>query len=367
VEAAVEAMVGLHSSDPVAVYLSAYARTRRFRPTAMERALYEDRTLVRILGMRRTMFVVPVALAGPIDVSCAQVLAPPERRRLIGYLEEQGVAADGAAWLDDVCARTLAALRRRGEATAVEVSRDVPELTTKLRFGAGKTWGGDVGVSTRVLFLLAVEGAIVRGRPRGSWISSQYRWSTTETWLGEPLATPPLSDAGATLVRAYLRAFGPASRTDLRWWTGWTVRQLSAALDAIEIEEVEIEDAEPGFLLADDDAAVRRPAAWAALLPSLDPTTMGWKLRAWYLGDHAEALFDRNGNAGPTVWANGRVVGGWSQRPDGEIRVGLLEAVDRTAAERIDAERERLARWLGDVRLTPRFRTPLERELANRR
>ena len=38
-------------------------------------------------------------------------------------------------------------------------------------------------------------------------------------------------------------------------------------------------------------------------------TFMGWKERDWFLGEHAEPLFDRNGNAGPTVWRDGRVVG----------------------------------------------------------
>jgi Winged helix DNA-binding domain len=91
---------------------------------------------------------------------------------------------------------------------------------------------------------------------------------------------------------------------------------------------------------------------------------MGWKERAWYLGDHGKALFDTNGNAGPTVWADGRVVGGWAQRRDGEIAVRLLEDTGAEVAAAIDAEAARLGAWYGDVRTTPRFRTPLERELT---
>ena len=55
-------------------------------------------------------------------------------------------------------------------------------------------------------------------------------------------------------------------------------------------------------------------APWVALLPGLDSTVMGWKERAWFLGGHQHALFDVNGNAGPTVWCNGRIVGGWAHR-----------------------------------------------------
>jgi hypothetical protein len=91
---------------------------------------------------------------------------------------------------------------------------------------------------------------------------------------------------------------------------------------------------------------------------------MGWKDRGWYLGDHASDLFDRNGNAGPTVWANGRVVGAWAQTEEGEVVVELFPRLDAATRARLDAERERLAAWLGDVRIRPRFGTPLGKELA---
>ena len=47
----------------------------------------------------------------------------------------------------------------------------------------GKPYAAVGNVTTRVLTVLAAEGKIIRGRPRGSWISSQYRWSTAEDWL----------------------------------------------------------------------------------------------------------------------------------------------------------------------------------------
>jgi hypothetical protein len=363
VEAAANALVGLHASDPATPFLSAMARVGGFTPSDLEAALYEERSLVRMLGMRRTLFVVPRDLAAVVESSCTQALGAPERRRLIGWIEAQGIAEDGQAWVGDVCARTLAALEARGEATAVELSADVPELTAKLTFGEGKTWGGQVGISTRILFLLAAEGSIVRGRPRGSWISSQYRWAPTDRWLGAPLERLPHATASGELLARWLRAFGPATRADIRWWTGWTERQTALALDVIAVEQVALDDDAEGYLLADDLRPVRAPAPWVALLPGLDPTTMGWKQRRWYLGDHADALFDRNGNAGPTVWAGGRVIGGWAQRPDGTVAVELLETVDAATATRVAERQQALERWFGEVRLTPRFRTPLERSL----
>ena len=179
VERATRALIGLHSSDPASVFLSARVRVKNFHIGDLERALYERRSLVRMLGMRRTMFVVDRDVGAVMDASCTQALAPAERRKLVQLVEHQGHASDGAKWLRRVEQLTMRALDELGAATATELSSVVPELKLKLTMGEGKKWGGDFGISTRVLFLLATEGRIVRTRPKGSWISSQYRWATT--------------------------------------------------------------------------------------------------------------------------------------------------------------------------------------------
>jgi hypothetical protein len=75
-------------------------------------------------------------------------------------------------------------------------------------------------------------------------------------------------------------------------------------------------------------------------------------------------LYDTMGNAGPTVWCDGRVVGAWAQRADGEVVWRLLEDVGSDAEAMIAREAASVTGWLGAVRVQPRFRTPLERELS---
>jgi hypothetical protein len=367
VQDAVASVVGFHSSDPATVFLSARARVAGFETPDLEDALYERRSLVRMIGMRRTLFVVPRATAAAMDEACAKPLAARERTRLVRMLDEQGLAARGSAarWLDGVLSDTLEALEQRGVASARELSKDVPALTTKVRFGEGSRWAADVGMSTRVLFLLATEGRIVRARPLGSWISGQYRWARTETWLGASLDRLDRDEACSQLLERYLRACGPATMTDIRWWTGWTVVTVKATLARLEAEEVALDEG-PAFVLPDDVDRVERRSPSVAFLPGLDVTVMGWKERAWYLGSHGARLFDRAGNAGPTIWADGRIVGGWAQTARGTIEIELLEPIGASLAKRIERERRQLQDWLGDVRVTPRFRTPLERELASR-
>ncbi len=357
-------MVGLHSSDPVTVYLSAWARVPRFERQDLADALYERRSLVKLLGMRRTLFTVPRDLAAVIATGCALPLADAQRRRLAKMVQEQGIAPDATAWLDRVCDATLAALEERGEAVARDLSNDVPELALKIRFGAGKKWGGEFGMSTRILFLLATEGRIIRGRPRGTWLSSQYRWSPMETWLGEPLPALEPAAARAELVARWLATFGPGTLPDLKWWTGWTVRETRVALEAVDAVEVQLDNG-VGFVHAADLDPEPPVEAWVALLPGLDPTPMGWKERDWYVGGNAALLFDRNGNIGPTVWCDGRIVGGWAQTKAGEIVVRLLEPIDDVHRDLIELRRDELREWLGESRITPRFRNPLDKELAS--
>ncbi len=361
---AVGGVIGLHASDPVTVYLSARARVNDFSSPDLERALYDDRSLIRLWGMRRTLFVTTPTLAAVMRSASPDAFGRAERSRFERMLTNQGKATDAAAWIEDITAKVLAELAVRGEATANELRQAIPELGETLTFGEGKTWGGTVGVSTRVLFLLAAEGRIVRGRPLGTWISSQYRWILTEAWLGTPLADLDPVEARIELAREWLSRFGPGTTSDIKWWTGWTVRDTRAALAGIDAVEVELADG-PGWLLPNDLDPVETPEDWVALLPSLDSTVMGWKERDWYLGDHYSALFDRNGNAGPTVWWNGLIVGGWSQRDDGEIATRLLRDVPTTATEAIATEAARLREWFGPIRVTPRFRAPLERELSS--
>jgi hypothetical protein len=219
-----------------------------------------------------------------------------------------------------------------GHLDRTTLGKAVPALTEKLQLAAGKPYAGTQGAHTRLLLNLGFDGAIVRGRPGSAWTNAEYTWSVTEQWLPGGIAGEDLDTAAAELARHYLARFGPATTADLQWWTGWTAGLAQRALAAIDAMEVGLAGG-VGLVLADDaadDAAGDEGEPWIAFLPALDPTTMGWKHRAWYLGDLAELggpVFDRNGNAGPTIWIDGQVVGGWAQRTSGEIAFQLLADV----------------------------------------
>src|SRR5262249_36962225 len=123
-----------------------------------------------------------------------------------------------------------------------------------------------------------------------------------------------------------------------------------------------------GVMLPGDEEPPPEAEPWAALLPALDSTPMGWQRREWFLGEHGPALFDTTGNIGPSLWWDGRIVGGWAQDGDGEIVCRFLEDAGADAQAAAKAAAQRLAGTLGGARLSARTRgmTWLEKELAGR-
>jgi hypothetical protein len=357
-------VVALHATDPATVFLAVRARTDSVAPAAVAEALYERRALVRMLGMRRTMFVVPSDLRGVIEESTMPRIAAEQRRLLVKHLRELTAVVDPESWLADVERSVLGALAARGgTATAEQLAADEPRLRTRLVMAEGKPYQAIQNITSRVLLLLGAQGHIVRGLPTGSLLSQRYQWALAERWLPPAGKPPPAAHARTELARRWLTAFGPAPLADLQWWTGWPKSAVKLAIADLDVREVDL-DGVPGVVLPTDVDTSPDPGPWVALLPALDPTVMGWLDRGWFLGGHTKALFDRTGNVGPTVWLDGRVVGGWAQRGDGEIAIRLLEDVGREADDLVQAEAARLREWLGDLRFVPRFRTPLERELA---
>ncbi|MEU6842738.1 winged helix DNA-binding domain-containing protein [Streptomyces sp. NPDC046716] len=363
-EEVARSLVALHGTDPATVYLAVGARLADAAGTVagVERALYENRTLVRMHGMRHTVFVLPAELAATVHASTGLAVAAKARAALHKDMVSGSDGRLTPEWLAEVEESALVALARRGQATVTELVADEPRLRERFTYGVGTRHESPHTVSSRLMRVLGVEGRVVRGRPLGSWTSTQFRWA-----VAPPHPELPVAEAQSELLRRWLAVCGPATEADLKWWTGWKVTEVRRALASVGAVVVSLDGGGTGYVLAEGlEAPAEAPEPWAALLPGLDPTAMGWQERDWYCPpEMRSALFDGSGNIGPTVWWNGRIVGGWGQRDGGEVVWRLLDESGGTGAARAVAEEaSRLGAWLGGVRVTPRFRTPLERELA---
>ena len=143
-------LVGLHATDPATVYLAARARMLDPRAEAVDQALYEDRALVRILGMRRTMFVEPVELMGVVQAACTDAIAVQQRRLLADMIGKAGLADDPAAFVEAAEKAAVTALEARGgAATATELAADDPRLAQQIVLARGKRYEGRQSVVSR--------------------------------------------------------------------------------------------------------------------------------------------------------------------------------------------------------------------------
>ncbi len=360
-ESATRAMTVLHSTEPATVHLSLWARVPGLTTADAEDALYGRRTLVKQLAMRRTLFVFPRDLLPAAWGSASARVARTLRARVVKEVEEGGLAADGAAWLDAAAEATMRHLDGGAELSAKQLREQVPELAGQLEIGRGK-YAATVSVAPRVLTQLAVEGNVVRGRNEGHWRVSRPLWTATATWLGDVPDAAPERDGYAELVRRWLYSFGPGTEADLVWWLGATKAAVRTALADVDAVAVLLDGDDTGWLLPDDVEEVATPEPWVALLPVLDPTVMGWKQRDFYLGDLGPQLFDRNGNAGTTAWVDGRVVGCWTQDEDAVVRVHPLVDLGRGTRRALDAEARRLTDWLDGVRVSTVYPSPAMKE-----
>ncbi len=319
-------LVGLHATSQTSPYASLFARLPGFARDDLDVALYDRRSLVRWRCMRGTVFVIPTELLPVVFAATSFPVIRHARR----FAEFRGV--DGATY-SAVVPRILRTL-------------DEGALTSsQIRERLGADGGPDVAATVN---LMCTEGLLLRDRPVGTWTDRR----TTFVPLSEALPDVRLDsvrtdDAVRTLVRAYVRGFGPVSDQDVSWWLGIGKQRVRHAFDQLEGElvEVTLEGAsEPHMVHAadlDDLSSVDLiDEPHVALLPALDPLTMGYANRGRLVADaHCPWTFDMSRNMPATVLVNGRVAGVWDATPRETpgILVHLFEHAGRDMAEAVEA------------------------------
>lgn len=357
---ATRAMTVLHATEPATVYLSLHQRVADLTVADVAAALYEERSLVKQLAMRRTLFVFPRDLLAAAWGSASARTHGSESRRLAKDAVRAGLTDDGDVWVRASRERILALLAEHPDGlTGVQLREHLPDLMGKAIRGGDAT-----PFAHRLLTNLGASAHILRGHNDLHWRLSRPRWALTADWLDEvpePLAE---TDGYAVLLRRWLDTFGPGTEDDIVWWFGATKGAVRRALADVGAVEVALEDGRAAWVNADDpvlDGSGTPAREWAALLPVLDPTVMGWKERDFYLGGHRDALFDTNGNAGTTAWWNGKIVGCWTQDADGTVALRPLVPLSASAQAALLVEVDRLSRWLDGIRVGTVYPAPAMR------
>lgn len=305
---AVIATAGVYGTAPTC-YLSCAARVGDFRLADLDEELYVRRSVVRLRCMRGGMsYIEPLDLL-PALFACTGEAPDKTRKRV-------------AKWSGLTEEETLA-LADRIEA----MMAGHPPLTLReIRELLGGEVPGDKSALQMTVALLGRTGRIVRSEVRGSWRSDNYAYARWADWLGTPLEEMAPSAGRVELARRYLRALGPATTNDLKWWTGWAKRDTVAALAALdeEIVPVSLGGAEAWAVADELDVLTGidpEEARGVRLLPVWDAYFMAYATSpAGRIRQVAEAdygrVYDTSGNATSTVVVDGMAAGVWELDPE---------------------------------------------------
>jgi hypothetical protein len=321
---------GLHATGAAAPYLSLWARGRASGKEDLYTALYEEHSLAKVLCMRNTLFILPKEL-----LPMAYQATRQRRRALLDrYLRHYGITDQE---YHRGCAE-VAELLAAGPRTTAEIKQEL----------------SDPAMSVMV-DLMPDDWWLVRGAPRGTWRSSQHEYVPFHDWFpGVELDSMTPREAQTRLVWHYLSSFGPASLEDIAWWSGLSSTEVQRALEALGDQVVETEVAGLQGTYWATSAALgtmgrdNEPEYPLTFLPSLDPCLMGYKDRSRFLHpSNYDRVFDRSGNALPTVWGDGRVIGVWMEdKKTPAVQVFLFEPLGGHLRQQMEKVALRLTRFL---------------------
>ena len=334
-------LCGLHAQVMSSAELSVWARVEDLDRRAVQRALWEDRTLVKTWAMRGTLHLLPAD-----ELSLWHAALSTSRRYLKPALWQKyfGITIEE---LDRLTEAVAAALDSR-VMTREELMHEVGRLTGSAAFSAKiaqSSWG-------TILKPAAFTGRLCFGPSLGQ----RVRFTRPDTWLAAAPAPVDPQAATAAVTRRYLAAYGPATCHDLaRWWNGGgvsTARQWIASLGE-EVCPVELDGAQ-AWMLGADAREVREflPERSARLLPGFDPYVVAASCHAEHLlpGDLRRRVYRPQGWISPVLLVNGRMEGTWRHEVKGSRVEVVIEPfvkapvwVRRAAGQ----EAERLAAFLG--------------------
>ncbi len=295
---ALRRVIGVYSSHPTAP-LSLACRSAAI--TADEFTdLEQARRAIRVPGMRGSNFLVPIEMAPRVF---AATLLPMEKHAF--RFKVAGISMEE---YESLKPRLLDAVQE--PVSAKELQERVP-IDGKL---------------PTIARIMCVEGLMLR--IGGSLRSDNLRYVSTEAWLGHPLEVVDPEASLSWLAEAYLRAFGPASITDVAWWIGIPKGRAKAALANADLDDLGEGLLLPADLVNDFNNVESIDPEVIDLLPKWDAYTMGLAGdgRQRFLNDeHRPLAYTTKASGGgppgdgyPLVLQGGRAIASWSHRFTGD-------------------------------------------------
>ncbi len=325
-------LCGVHAQVLSAAELSIGRRIVGATCADVQRALWDDRTLVKTFGPRGTVHLLPTRdlpmWTGALSALPSSVPLHPEPVRFTPEEAEEVIAAIGDALSD-------------AELTVDELTDAIVERTGP--------WAGERTMDAfqdkwprwrQLTSTAAHRGMLCFGPNRGRNVT----YTNPHRWL--PGFRPDDGDSALrTLLARYLYAYGPAAPEHFARWLSIPPRRAVELFDELdsELELVEL-DGESAWTMAGDTATPQEPHTGIRLLPYFDAYVVaGQPRQRLYPGAAATRALTPSGQAGnyPVLLVDGVVGGVWHQRRSGSKLAITVEPLRRlTAAQRRELDDE---------------------------
>jgi hypothetical protein len=285
-------------------HMALWARTLGLRPADITSALFETRSLVKTLCMRRTLHLIP---SDDFQIYIT-ALKPSRMAAILRIMSRFGITRRDV----DKMNRDVVEELSSGPTTLGELNTLIrPKVGLKI-----KAWMDRVSSP----FSPAItEGLICYGPYRGK----ETTYVRVDQWLPRQSAVPE-HDAKRILFRRYLSAYGPATLQDLSYWSGMPMKEIRAVPNLLDGELTRVGvSGRPGLMLSadQDELMSSRPARDSVrLLPGFDPYMLGHADKTPLLEpEHYKRVYRNQGWISPVVVVNGEVSAIWSSKRRGKL------------------------------------------------
>ncbi|MGB5912407.1 MAG: crosslink repair DNA glycosylase YcaQ family protein [Promethearchaeia archaeon] len=328
-----EDLCGLHATGTMEPYLALFARMSRFNKKDLEKELYVNKTLGRIRGIRKTLFIYTKKMIPIINSSTKHLIIKLFEK----YLNYRDISLED---YKNLSIDILNLINKREMSTS-EIKK---ALNSQKDIGA-------------IISVMCDEMVLIRTKPIKSWKDRRIRYAPFKGYFPEiNFNRYNEEEALKILVKNYLKSYGPSTETDIVWWTGINRSKIRRALDQFrdEIATIKISSLNHDFLILQKDIEKFTNLTLIKentinFLPQLDPYLMGYKDRERYIKiNNYEYVFDRSGNITSTILLNGRIIGVWdvTEKPDPMVKVLFFSKIDEINLDKAYKEANRIGEFI---------------------
>lgn len=335
-------LCGLHATGTIEPYLSLFARTNNFKREDLDNELYINKTMARIRGMRKTLFIEPREMI-PIVHNAIRYTTI---QRDVKYLEYRGISNVEYEKLSNQILKLL----YKNELATSEIKKVLNSQKDIIA----------------VISIMCDEMLLIRGKPLKSWKDRRIYYAPFKKYFPNiNLDEINETEAIEILVGKYIKNYGPVTVEDIVWWLGITKGKVNSALINLNdhIKKIKIKNLQYDYIINKSDLDTlskikEDPFQIVNILPGLDPYMMGYKNRERYVDyKYYEYIYDRSGNATTSIILNGYIIGIWDivEKPASQIKIFLFDEFNDDIKHQIELECKNIGRFITEKDASIKF------------